>query len=65
MYLYHQIELHARHFQAGDFEEQMRQAAFALDREIWKLTVSQFHDALKKKDPNTKKRNRNRNATAN
>lgn len=65
MYLYHQIELRARHFQAGDFEERMRQAAFALDRERGNLTVSQFHDALKKKDPNTKKRNRNRITAAN
>jgi hypothetical protein len=65
MYLYRQIELRARHFQVGDFEEQMRQAAFALDRERGNLTVSQFHDALKKKDPNTKKRNRNRNTAAN
>jgi hypothetical protein len=42
----------------------MKQAAFAMDRERGKLTVSQFHDALKKKDPNTKKRNRNRNRNA-
>jgi hypothetical protein len=65
MYLYHQIELRARHFQAGNFEERMKQAAFAMDRERGKLTVSQFYDALKKKDPNTKKRNRNSNAPAN
>jgi hypothetical protein len=43
----------------------MKQAAFAMDRERGKLTVSQFFDALKKKDPNTKKRNRNSNAPAN
>jgi hypothetical protein len=49
MYLYHQIELHAHHFQAGDFETRMRQAAFALDHERGKLTDSQFHDALKRK----------------
>jgi hypothetical protein len=65
MYLYRQIELRARHFQVGDFEERMKQAAFAMDRERGKLTVSQFYDALKKKDPNTKKRNRNRNVAAN
>jgi hypothetical protein len=65
MYLYHQIELCAHHFQAGDVEERMKQAAFAMDRERGKLTVSQFYDALKMKDPNTKKRNRNRNAAAN
>jgi hypothetical protein len=59
-YLYRQIELRARHFQAGDFQERMNQAALAMDRERGRLTVSQFHDALKKKDPNTKKRNRNR-----
>jgi hypothetical protein len=43
----------------------MKQAAFAMDRKRGKLTVSQFYDALKKKDPNTKKRNRNSNAPAN
>jgi hypothetical protein len=37
----------------------MKQAAFAMDHEKGKLTVSQFYDALKNKDPNTKKRNCN------
>ena len=59
MYLYGQIELRARHFQAGDVEERKKQAAFAMDCERGKLTVPQFYDALKRKDPNTKKRNRN------
>jgi hypothetical protein len=49
MYLSHQIELRARHFQAGDVKERMKQAAFAMDRERGKLTVSQFYDALKTK----------------
>ena len=64
MYLYRQIEFRARHFQATDFEERMRQAAFAMDQERGELTVSKFHDALKKKDPSTKQRNRNRNCNA-
>ena len=59
MYLYQKIELCARHFHAGDFEEWMKQAAFAMDYEWGSLTVAQFFDLLKKKDPNTKKRKNN------
>jgi hypothetical protein len=44
----------------------MRLAALAMDREKGSLTASKFKDALKKVDPNTKKRKpQNGNGAAN
>jgi hypothetical protein len=64
MYLYRQIELRARNYQADCREERMRLAVLAMDRERESLTASKFKDALKKLDPNTKKRKpRNGNGT--
>ena len=66
MYLYHQIELRSRNYQADTHKEQMELAALAMDRERGLLTASKFKDALKKVDVTTKKRKpRNANGTAN